>query len=148
MTNADLFDLSGKHAIVTGTSAGIGSRLARTLVLAGARVIAIARRVTELDEEASSTGRLLPIQADLAEREEVIAAAAASLKALDGRVDILVNNAAYIAGGVKAEDETHEDIRRTLAVNVEAPIALAQAVFPGMRERGDGSPRAKAGSKR
>jgi NAD(P)-dependent dehydrogenase (short-subunit alcohol dehydrogenase family) len=95
--------------------------------------------VTELDEEASSTGRLLPIQADLAEREEVIAAAAASLKALDGRVDILVNNAAYIAGGVKAEDETHEDIRRTLAVNVEAPIALAQAVFPGMRERGDGS---------
>jgi NAD(P)-dependent dehydrogenase (short-subunit alcohol dehydrogenase family) len=139
MTNADLFDLSGKHAIVTGTSAGIGSRLARTLVLAGARVIAIARRVTELDEEASSTGRLLPIQADLAEREEVIAAAAASLEALDGRVDILVNNAAYIAGGVKAEDETHEDIRRTLAVNVEAPIALAQAVFPGMRERGDGS---------
>lgn len=139
MTNAQLFDLTGKNAIVTGTSAGIGTRLARTLVLAGARVAAIARRTTELDEEASSTGRVLPINADLAERDQVLAAANTSLEAFDGRVDILVNNAAYIAGGVKAEDETYEDIRRTLAVNVEAPILLAQSVFPGMRERGDGS---------
>jgi NAD(P)-dependent dehydrogenase (short-subunit alcohol dehydrogenase family) len=82
---------------------------------------------------------LLPINADLAEREQVSDAANASLEAFDGRVDILVNNAAYIAGGVKAEEETYDDIRRTLAVNVEAPILLAQAVFPGMRERGDGS---------
>ena len=134
-----IFDLTGKNAIVTGTSAGIGNRLARTLVLAGARVAAIARRTTELDEEASSTGRLLQVNADLAERDEVAAAARTSLDAFDGRVDILVNNAAYIAGGVKAEDESYEDIRRTLAVNVEAPIQLAQAVFPGMRAAGEGS---------
>jgi NAD(P)-dependent dehydrogenase (short-subunit alcohol dehydrogenase family) len=138
-TNADIFDLTGKHAIVTGTSAGIGNRLARTLVLAGARVAAIARRTTALDEEATATGRLLPINADLAERDQVDKAARASLEAFDGRVDILVNNAGYIAGGVKAEDEAPEDIARTLAINVEAPIILAQAVFPGMRERGDGS---------
>jgi NAD(P)-dependent dehydrogenase (short-subunit alcohol dehydrogenase family) len=135
----DIFDLTGKTAIVTGTSAGIGNRLARTLVLAGARVAGIARRTTELDEEASSTGRFVPINADLAEREQVEAAAKASLEALGGGVDILVNNAAYIAGGVKAEDETYDDIRRTLAINVEAPILLAQAVYPGMRERGEGS---------
>ena len=55
----ELFDLDGKTAVVTGTSAGIGTRLARTLVLAGARVAAIARRRTELDEAATSTGRLL-----------------------------------------------------------------------------------------
>jgi NAD(P)-dependent dehydrogenase (short-subunit alcohol dehydrogenase family) len=135
----DIFDLTGKTAIVTGTSAGIGQRLARTLVLAGARVAAIARRTTELDDEASSTGRLLPLNADLAEREQVVAAATASLEAFDGHVDILVNNAAYIAGGVKAEDESYDDIRRTLAVNVEAPILLAQAVFPGMQAAGNGS---------
>jgi NAD(P)-dependent dehydrogenase (short-subunit alcohol dehydrogenase family) len=139
MIGAEIFDLTGKNAIVTGTSAGIGNRLARTLVLAGARVAAIARRTTELDDEASSTGRLIPINADLAEREQVIAAANTSLEVFDGRVDILVNNAAYIAGGVKAEDETYEDIRRTLAVNVEAAIVLAQSVFPGMRDRGSGS---------
>jgi NAD(P)-dependent dehydrogenase (short-subunit alcohol dehydrogenase family) len=134
-----LFDLAGKHAVVTGTSAGIGMRLARTLVLAGARVAAIARRPTELDDAASSTGRVLSLSADLSEREQVEQVADACLEAFDGRVDILVNNAAYIAGGRKAEDETYEEIRRTLAVNLEAPIVLAQKFFPGMRERGSGS---------
>ncbi|MFI5287978.1 MAG: SDR family NAD(P)-dependent oxidoreductase [Candidatus Dormibacteria bacterium] len=136
---AEIFDLAGKNALVTGTSAGIGNRLARTLILAGAQVAAVARRTTELDEEATSTGRLLSINADLAEQAQVRTAANTALDAFDGRVDILVNNAAYIAGGVKAEDETYDDIRRTLAVNVEAPILLAQSVFPGMRERGGGS---------
>jgi NAD(P)-dependent dehydrogenase (short-subunit alcohol dehydrogenase family) len=139
MTPASLFDLTGKHAVVTGTSAGIGTRLARTLVLAGATVAAISRRTTELDEEASSTGRLLSMTADLSERAEVAAVAEACLDRFGGRVDILVNNAAYIAAGVKAEDESEEDIRRTLAVNLEAPIVLAQAFFPGMRDAGTGS---------
>ena len=139
MTSASLFDLTGKNAVVTGTSAGIGTRLARTLVLAGAEVAAIARRTTELDEEASSTGRLLPMNADLSERAQVSAIAEACLDRFDGRVDILVNNAAYIAAGVKAEDESEEDVRRTLAINLEAPIVLAQAFFPGMRDAGAGS---------
>jgi NAD(P)-dependent dehydrogenase (short-subunit alcohol dehydrogenase family) len=134
-----IFSLEGKTAVVTGTSAGLGTRLARTLVLAGARVAAIARRRTELDDEAASTDRLLPITADLAEPDQVRNAAKACLEAFDGRVDILVNNAAYLAAGVKAEDESYEDIRRTLAVNVEAPILLAQAFFPGMRAAGSGS---------
>lgn len=140
MTDArQIFSLDGKTAVVTGTSAGLGTRLARTLVLAGARVAAIARRRTELDEEASSTGRLVSIMADLAEPDQVRRAASACLGAFDGRVDILVNNAAYLAGGVKAEDESYEQIRRTLAVNLEAAILLAQAFFPGMRSAGAGS---------
>ncbi|MBB3606493.1 NAD(P)-dependent dehydrogenase (short-subunit alcohol dehydrogenase family) [Mycolicibacterium sp. BK556] len=140
MANVDsLFSLEGKTAIVTGASAGLGVRLARTLVLAGARVAAIARRPTVLDEEAASTGRVLSITADLAESDQVRTAASACLDAFDGSVDILVNNAAYLAAGAKAEDESYEDIRRTLAVNVEAPILLAQAVFPGMCAAGNGS---------
>jgi NAD(P)-dependent dehydrogenase (short-subunit alcohol dehydrogenase family) len=135
----DVFDLEGKTAIVTGASAGIGNRLARTLVLAGARVAGVARRSTVLDDEAMATGRLLPFQADLADRDAAATAAAACVEALGGRVDILVNNAAWIAGGVKAEDETAEIIRQTLAVNVEAPIVFAQACYPGMREAGVGS---------
>jgi NAD(P)-dependent dehydrogenase (short-subunit alcohol dehydrogenase family) len=137
---ADLFSLAGKTAVITGTSAGIGARLARTLVTAGARVVAIARRRTELDlDEGGGRGQLIPLQADLSDRQQVEQAAGASLRLLDGRVDVLVNNAAYIAAGVKAEDETYEDIRRTLAINLEAPIILAQAFQPGMRARGDGS---------
>ena len=50
-----------------------------------------------------------------------------------------MNNAAYIAGGVKAEDESYEEIRRMLAINVEAPVLLSQAVFPGMFAAGTGS---------
>ena len=50
-----------------------------------------------------------------------------------------MNNAAYLAGGIKAENESYEDIRRTLAVNLEAPILLGQAFFPGMRAAGAGS---------
>lgn len=140
MTNvSELFSLEGKTAVVTGTSAGLGIRLARTLALAGARVAAIARRRTELDEEAMLTGRVHPLTADLAEPDQVRVAASQCLEAFDGRVDILVNNAAYLAVGVKAEDESYEDIRRTLAVNVEAPILLAQAFFPAMRAAGSGS---------
>ena len=140
MTDAGgIFGLEGKTAVVTGTSAGLGWRLARTLVLAGARVAGIARRRTELDEEAASTGRLLPITADLAEPDQVKDAARACLKAFSGRVDILVNNAAWQAAGVKAENETYEEIRRTFAINVEAAILLAQAFVPGMRAAGSGS---------
>jgi NAD(P)-dependent dehydrogenase (short-subunit alcohol dehydrogenase family) len=136
---SELFSLENKTAVETGTSAGIGARLARALVLAGARVAAIARRPTVLDDEAMATGRLLSISADLADHGQTIAAADKCLAAFDGRVDILVNNAAFIAAGVKAEDESYDEIRRTLSVNLEAPIALAQKFFPGMKEAGGGS---------
>jgi NAD(P)-dependent dehydrogenase (short-subunit alcohol dehydrogenase family) len=140
MTGAgDLFSLAGKTAVVTGTSAGIGARLARTLVLAGARVAAIARRPTVLDDETMPTERLLSISADLAEHDQTTAAADQCLAAFDGRVDILVNNAAFLAAGVKAEDESYDEIRRTLAINLEAPILLAQRFFPAMKAAGSGS---------
>ena len=134
-----IFDLTGKKAIITGASAGIGNRLARTLVLAGAEVVAISRRKTELDDEAMATGRLTSVSADLAETDQVLAAAEESLELLGGRADIVVNNAAWIAGGVKAEDETYEIIRRTLAINLEAPILLVQRCMPAMMEAGNGS---------
>ena len=139
MTPASIFDLTGKNAVVTGTERGDRHPARSHPRPRGRRVVAIARRPTELDDEASSTGRLLPMTADLSDRAQVVAIAEACLEEFDGRVDILVNNAAYIAAGVKAEDESEQDVRRTLAVNLEAPIVLAQACFPGMREAGTGS---------
>jgi NAD(P)-dependent dehydrogenase (short-subunit alcohol dehydrogenase family) len=134
-----IFDLTGKTAVVTGTSAGIGNRMARTLVLAGATVVGIARRTTELDADVVATGRLISVTADLAETDQVLEAAEASLEALDGRVDILVNNAGWLDGGVRAEDETYAGIRRTIAINQEAPFLLAQRFLPGMKASGAGS---------
>jgi hypothetical protein len=134
-----IFDLSGKNAVITGASAGIGNRLARTLVLAGANVVAVARRATVLDDEATATGRITSVSADLAETDQVLGAADQCLDLLGGQVDILVNNAGWIAGGVKAEDETYDIIRRTLAINLEAPTLLAQKFQPGMVAAGNGA---------
>ena len=136
---SDLFDLSGKTAVITGASAGIGSRLAYTLVMAGARVVAISRRETVLDDDAMATGRISSVRADLADHDQVVRAADECLETLGGRVDILVNNAGWVSGGTRAQDETPEIIERTLAINLVAPITLAQAFFPGMKEAGAGS---------
>ena len=86
-----------------------------------------------------ATGRLTSISADLSDNDQTVAAADECLAMFDGRVDILVNNAAFIAAGVKAQDETYDEIRRTLAINLEAPILLTQKVFPGMQAAGSGS---------
>jgi NAD(P)-dependent dehydrogenase (short-subunit alcohol dehydrogenase family) len=135
----ELFSLAGRTAVVTGASAGLGDRLARVLAGAGARVAVVARRAEALEALAADLPGAVALPADLADADQVRDVAGRALEALGGRVDVLVNNAAYIAGGVTAEEETLEQIQRTLAVNVVAPILLAQAVVPGMRERGAGS---------
>jgi NAD(P)-dependent dehydrogenase (short-subunit alcohol dehydrogenase family) len=135
----DIFRLDGRKVILTGASAGIGRRMAEVLVGAGATVTAIARReglLKELNE--SLGGRVHTLSADLSDPEQARDAALEAISLMGG-VDALVNNAAYIAGGVRAEDESLEDIRRTLDVNLIAPIVMAQTVYPVMREQGGGS---------
>ena len=68
---AEQFSLEGKTAVVTGTSAGIGARLARTLVVAGAQVVAMARRTTYVDLPSSSLGELIPMNVDLEQHDQV-----------------------------------------------------------------------------
>ena len=124
----DLFTLEGKTAFITGASSGIGNRMARILAGAGAKTVVVARRKDKLDELVKEVPGLIAIPADLAEANQVREVADRALTLL-GRVDILVNNAAWIAGGVKAEDETLEQIRRTLAINLEAPHLIGTSVF-------------------
>ena len=136
---AGLFSLKGKTALVTGASAGLGRRLATVLADAGATTAVVARRRDELDAlVAEMPPGSIAIDGDLSDTQAVRTVAERALDGL-GRIDVLVNNAAYIAGGVKAEHETPEQIRTTLAANLEAPILLAQAAFPGMHESGGGS---------
>ncbi|MCW2496721.1 SDR family oxidoreductase [Jatrophihabitans sp.] len=135
---ADLFSLKGKTAVITGASAGLGAHLARVLATAGARTALVARRRDLLDKIVVDLPGSIALEADLADIDQVDTVARRALDEL-GRVDILVNNAAYIAGGVKAEDETSEQIQRTLAVNLHAPIRLGQAFVPGMFAAGSGS---------
>jgi NAD(P)-dependent dehydrogenase (short-subunit alcohol dehydrogenase family) len=138
MSSTPQFSLEGKTALLTGASAGLGRRFAEVLAGAGATVGIVARRGDVLERTAKEIDGLIPLPADLSDPAEADELARVALEKL-GPIDILVNNAAYIAGGVKAEDETIEQILTTLNVNLVAPIRLAQALFPSMKERGSGS---------
>jgi NAD(P)-dependent dehydrogenase (short-subunit alcohol dehydrogenase family) len=133
-----LFSLSGKTAVVTGASAGLGAHLGEVLAAAGARTVLMARRADALKRITAEVPNTIAVPVDLSDPDQVREAARRSLDEL-GRVDILVNNAAHIAPGVRAETETLSDIQLTFAVNLQAPILLAQAFVPGMFDAGAGS---------
>ncbi len=133
------FSLEGKTALLTGGTAGIGRRFATVLAEAGARTVVVARRAELLEELERELGPLVStIVADLADPAEAERAAHEAVE-LVGPIDIVVNNAAYIAGGVKAEDETMEQIHTTVNVNLISPIRIVQVLMPSMKERGSGS---------
>jgi NAD(P)-dependent dehydrogenase (short-subunit alcohol dehydrogenase family) len=132
----DLFSVAGRVAVVTGATAGLGERMARTLHAAQARVVVAGRRADRLDALVADCPGMVAVPCDL-ERDEDLVRLAGTAAEL-GPVDILVNNAATIVGA-KAQDETREDIEATLRVNLVAPLRLCQLVYPGMAERGRGA---------
>ncbi|MCW2634907.1 MAG: putative oxidoreductase, partial [Blastococcus sp.] len=87
-----LFDLSGRVAVVTGASSGLGERFARVLLAAGASVVAVARRTDRLAALAAESDRVLAVPADMAVPEQVERIVPAALDRF-GRLDVVVNNA-------------------------------------------------------
>ena len=134
---AALFALDGAVAIVTGASSGLGAAVARTLVGAGASVALVARRRDRLDALAGEIGGAV-IAADLLDDAAVDTVVPEVAERL-GRPTVLVNAAGAVADGDRAEDETTEAIRRTLDLNLVAPMRLSQAVFPHLVEAGGGA---------
>jgi NAD(P)-dependent dehydrogenase (short-subunit alcohol dehydrogenase family) len=141
MSTIDLatpFRLDGRVAVVTGASSGLGDRFARVLHAAGATVVASARRTDRLEALAADLGdRLVPITCDVsvdADCERLIAEAVA----LDGHLDVLVNNAG-IGGPVPAELEAIDDFRSVVDVNLNALFLLSQLAGRHMIERRSGS---------
>ena len=133
----DQFSLSGRVAIVTGASSGLGERFARALADAGATVVAAARRLDRLESLARKVKEVVPIRADLLLADDRAALVAAALERF-GRIDVLVNNA---GGGsaTTALTEPIEDFRRNLELNLVATFDLCQRVAPHMIEAGRGS---------
>ncbi|MGV9247675.1 SDR family NAD(P)-dependent oxidoreductase [Streptomyces sp. NPDC003710] len=136
----DLFSLEGRVALVTGGSSGIGRAIAGALAHAGAKVVVVARRETELAatvEELVGDGcRAAWVSADLGSRDGV-RAAAEEAAAVYGEPDILVNSAGINLRPPMGE-LTDEVWDATMAVNLEAPYLLGQRFGPGMAERGYG----------
>ncbi|MFD3926580.1 SDR family NAD(P)-dependent oxidoreductase [Streptomyces sp. NPDC058614] len=137
---SELFSLDGRVAVVTGGSSGIGRAVAGALGRAGASVVVVARRESELvatvEELVAEGCRAAWVSADLSTRDGV-RAAGEQAAGVFGEPDILVNCA-----GVNLRPpmgELGEDVwDATMAVNLEAPYLLGRRFGPGMAERGFG----------
>jgi NAD(P)-dependent dehydrogenase (short-subunit alcohol dehydrogenase family) len=131
------FDLSGRVAVVTGASSGLGARFARVLDAAGASVVVTARRAERLDALAADLRDGVAIAADLAEPGAAGSIVDTACERF-GHLDVLVNNAGA-GSDLPAVDLPVDDFRGIVEVNLVAPFALAQAAARVMLERGSGS---------
>jgi len=128
------FELSGKRALVTGATKGIGLEACKVLADAGADIAAVGRDAQGLKEVKAAVEamgrRCITITAEMATVEGPVKAAREALSAF-GTIDILVNNAG-IALVDMLLDASVEDWDATMAVNLRAPFLLAREVAPGM----------------
>lgn len=135
-----MFDLTGKVALVTGASSGIGRASALALARQGAVVVVAARRMdrlTELTKEIVTMGReALPVMMDVT-KKEMIAAAVAKTVETYGRLDILLNNAG-VAEFVPFLDMTEEQWDKTIDTNLKGYFLVAQAAAREMAKHGWG----------
>lgn len=129
--------LSGKVAIVTGASSGIGLAMAKMLADAGAKVTVTARDASRLNAVTGEIGDgALPVVADMAnltQIEQLVERTADTF----GRIDILYASAGIFWMG-PFEDSSRADISQMLRVNVEGVMHCAHAVLPHMRANGTG----------
>ena len=129
-----MFDLTGRKALVTGASGGIGGAIARALHAQGATVALSGTRRAVLDEVASALGeRVEIIEANLSDKDSVEALVPAAEVAMDG-LDILINNAGVTRDGLfmRMKDEDWDAV---IAVNLTAAFRLSRAAVKGMMRR-------------
>jgi gluconate 5-dehydrogenase len=133
----NLFDLSGKVAIVTGASRGLGQYFATALAKAGADLVITSRKLsalTEFKQQIESLGRkALPVQMDVLSQGDIENMVRAAVKEY-GRIDILVNNAGMNIRKPSAE-VTWQDWDTVLDTNLKGSFFCAQAVAKEMMKR-------------
>ncbi len=128
-TPARLGDLTGKRVIVTGATNGVGLGTARALARAGAHVVMAVRNTELAAQRANEIGGSTSIaKVDLADLSSVRAFA----DALDGDVDILINNAGMLTA---SREETVDGFEKTIGTNLLGPLALTNLIFPRVRSQ-------------
>ncbi len=133
------FDLTGKKALVTGGSDGLGRQFTEALLDAGAAVVICSRRkesldnaVREISKTHSSASAISSVVCDVTDESAVN-----QLAIEVGDIDILVNNAGLAHRATWAEEQS-EEWRKIMVLNVEAPFWLSQKFLPGMIRNGWG----------
>jgi len=137
----ELFDLSGKTAIVTGGGSGIGRQLAGALAEVGANLVLCARKVERCEDAAAELAKLgvrtLALKCDVRKPDDVRSVVERTVEELGG-VDVLVNNAGA-AWGAPAEDTPLEGWQKVVDVNLTGVFLFSQAAGRVMIERDGGS---------
>jgi len=132
----DLFDLTGRRALVTGGGSGLGFAIARGLARAGAQVVINGRNRGRLDEAAEALrrdGGAIEVAAFDVTRSDAVADSVAALERA-GPIDILVNNAA-VNRRAALDTFTDEQWRELMSANVDGPFFVTRAAMPGMKAR-------------
>jgi len=133
----DLFDLSGKVAVVTGASRGLGQYFGRALAKAGADLVITSRTLSSLDEfkqEIESLGRkVLPVQVDVTNQSDIENMVKSAIKEY-GKIDILVNNAGLNIRS-PSSDFAWDDWDTVIDTNLKGNFFCAQAVGKEMIKR-------------
>ena len=136
------FDLSGKVALVTGASKGIGEAMARGMAEFGATVVVSSRKQEELDAVADAFIKdglkAIAIAANVSNPEDIQALIEQAVERCGG-IDVLINNAAAnpVFGPIQNTDQRAFD--KIIDVNLRGPFELCKRVYPIMKARGGGS---------
>jgi NAD(P)-dependent dehydrogenase (short-subunit alcohol dehydrogenase family) len=137
----ELFNLSGRVAIVTGASSGLGVWFSRGLAEAGADLVLAARRKQKLQQVAQDLCKLgvraLPVGTDITCPDQVHNLVNAALREF-GRIDILVNNAGLGIGEKRIDQFDLREFRRVVEINLFGTVICTQAVCRVMVEQGEG----------
>lgn len=136
----ELYDLTGKTAIVTGGGSGIGRQMAEALAELGANLVLCARKVERCEEAAAELSRLgieaIGLQCDVRDPEQVRRVVDRTLEQF-GKIDILLNNAGA-TWGAPAEEVALEGWHKVIDVNLHGTFYFSQLVGRHMIERGEG----------
>ena len=124
--------MQSKTALVTGASSGIGEATAERLAMAGYKVYGTSRRAVQGGQRSFA---MLPLDVT---RDESVATVVAEVLRLDGRIDLLVNNAGFSVAPAGAEESSIEQARSIFDTNFFGTVRMTRAVVPHMRHRGGG----------
>jgi NAD(P)-dependent dehydrogenase (short-subunit alcohol dehydrogenase family) len=124
--------IEGSIALVTGASSGIGEATAKRLALAGYKVYGTSRRRAPVGQRLFE---MLPLDVT---SDESVEAAVTKVMRLDGRIDLLVNNAGFSIAPAGAEESSIEQARSIFETNFFGLVRMTRAVVPHMRHQGGG----------
>jgi NAD(P)-dependent dehydrogenase (short-subunit alcohol dehydrogenase family) len=123
---------NGRTALVTGASSGIGAATAERLAMAGYKVYGTSRRGAETGQRAFD---MLPLDVT---SDESVEAAVSEMMRLEGRIDLLVNNAGFSVAPAGAEESSIEQAWSIFDTNFFGMVRMTRAVVPHMRRQGSG----------